>query len=83
MLAGLGIRELVTAAGVTPRTLHRLETSGVIHVSEKKRHGHVQRAVWERIMAALAEAGVELLAEGGSFGADVRWIAPRNRRESG
>src|SRR5215831_1700832 len=61
-LAGLGIRELAAAAGVTPRTLHRLENGGVVHVSEKKRHGHLQRAVWERIMAALATAGVELLA---------------------
>ena len=81
-LASLGIRELADAANIAPRTLHRLETSGVIHISEKKRHGHVQRAVWERIMAAFARAGVELLAEGGSHGAGVRWTAPRERRES-
>ena len=79
-LAGLGIRELAAAADIAPRTLHRLEMGGVIHVSEKKRHGHVQRAVWERIIAALATAGVELLAEGGSFGAGVRWKEPRERR---
>jgi hypothetical protein len=79
-LAGLGIRELANAAGIAPRTLHRLEVGGVIHVSEKKRHGHVQRAVWERIMAALATAGVELLSEAGSFGAGVRWKKPRERR---
>src|SRR5690349_7965527 len=79
-LAGLGIRELAAAAGIAPRTLHRLETGGVIHVSEKKRHGHVQRAVWKPIIAALAIAGVELLAEGGSFGAGVRWKKPRGRR---
>jgi hypothetical protein len=79
-LAGLGIRELAAAAAITPRTLHRLETGGVIHVSEKKRHGHVQRAVWNRIMGGLAAAGVELLAEGGSYGAGVRWTAPRDRR---
>jgi len=35
-----------------------VEVGGVIHISEKKRHGHVQRAVWERIMAALATTGV-------------------------
>jgi hypothetical protein len=79
-LAGFGIRELAAAADIAPRTLHRLEMSGVIYVSEKKRHGHVQRAVWERIIAALATAGVELLAEGGSFGAGVRWKEPRERR---
>jgi|SRR5262252_5564136 len=38
-LAGLGIRELAAAADIAPRTLHRLETSGVIQVSETKRHG--------------------------------------------
>jgi len=82
VLAGLSIRELATVAGITPRTLHRLETvtGGVIHVSEKKRHGHVQRAIWERITGALAAAGVELLAEGASFGSGVRWSLPRARR---
>ena len=79
-LAGLGIRELAARAGVTPRTLHRLEKSGTIHVSPKKRHGHVQRAVWERIIAALEEVGVDLLPQGASFGAGVRWKAPRERR---
>jgi len=54
------------------RTLHRLESSGVVHVSEKKRHGHVQHAVKERIIGALAAAGVELLPEGVSFGAGAR-----------
>jgi hypothetical protein len=38
-LADLGIRELAAATAITPRTLHRLETRGLIHVSEKKRHG--------------------------------------------
>jgi hypothetical protein len=67
-LAGFGIQELATFADIVLRALHRLGTGGVICVSEKKRHGHMQRAVWDRIMAALATAGVELLAEGGSFG---------------
>ena len=79
-LAGLGIRELAAAAQIAPRTLHRLETGGAIHVSEKKRHGHVQRAVWERLITALQAAGVELLPEGGSFGAGVRWTVSRSRR---
>jgi hypothetical protein len=47
VLAGLGIRELAAAAGIAPRTLHRLETmgtnqDGTIHASDRKRHGHVQ-----------------------------------------
>jgi hypothetical protein len=80
-LAGLGIRELARAAGTTTRTLHRLETGGLIHVAEKKRHGCVQRALWARIVTALVGAGVELLPQGSSFGAGVRWTAPRERRE--
>src|SRR5262245_61891618 len=79
-LAGFGIRELAASADIVPRTLHRLGTGGVICVSEKKRHGHVERAVWDRIMAALATAGVEFLAEGGSFGAGVCRKKPRERR---
>jgi hypothetical protein len=52
----------------------------VIHVSAKKRHGHVQRSVWDRIVAALVTSGVVLLSEEGSFGAGVRWKEPRERR---
>jgi hypothetical protein len=80
-LAGLGIRELASAAGIAVRTLHRLETGGAIYVAEKKRHGCVQRALWAQIVAALAAAGVELLSQGTSFGSGVRWTAPRERRE--
>jgi hypothetical protein len=79
-LAGLSIRALAAAAGITPRTLHRLEKGGVIHVSEKKRHGCVQRVVWERVTDAIEAVGVELLSQGTSFGAGVRWKAPRQRR---
>jgi hypothetical protein len=75
-LAGLGICELAAAAGTTSRTIHRLETGGIVQVAEKKRHGYVQRALWERIIAALAAAGVELLPQGTSFGAGVRRTAP-------
>jgi hypothetical protein len=81
-LAGLGIRELACAARTTSRTIHRLEMGGAIHVAEKKRHGCVQRALWERIIVALAGAGAELLPQGASFGAGVRWTAPRERRSS-
>jgi hypothetical protein len=65
VLAGLGIHELAAAAGVAPRTLHRLEMTGVIYVAEEKRHGHVQRAVWDGIVGAVQLVGVELLAEVG------------------
>jgi hypothetical protein len=79
-LAGLGIRELAAAAAVTVRTLHRLGTGGMIQVAERKRHGCVRRALWAQVVAALAGAGVELLPQGASFGAGVRWTAPRERR---
>jgi hypothetical protein len=79
-LAGLGIRELAASEDIEPRALRWLETCGEIHVFEKKRDGHMQRAARERILAALATAGFELLAEGGSFGAGVGWKKPPERR---
>jgi len=77
-LARLDIRELAAAAGVAVRTLHRLEAGGPIYVPEKRRHGW-QSVLWEQIIGALAAAGVELLAQGSSFGAGVRWKAPYAR----
>jgi DNA-binding XRE family transcriptional regulator len=79
-LAELTVVELAAAAGVTPRTINRLETGGVIHVAEKRRHGHVSRAVWDRIVSALGEHGVELVPEGGDRGAGVRWARCRADR---
>jgi hypothetical protein len=79
-LAELTVAELAEAAGVTTRTVNRLEVGGIAHISPKKRHGHVSRAVLDKIVAALEAAGVELLAQGGSFGAGVRWRVPRERR---
>jgi hypothetical protein len=80
VLAGLDMRQLAAAAGVALGTLHRLEACGEIHVSETKRRGYVRRSVWQQITDALADAGVELVAQGGSFGAGVRWKAPHERR---
>ena len=62
-LAGLTTEDLAAAAGVTKRTISRLEVGGVLHVSEKKRHGHVSQAVWDKITDAPASHGVELLPE--------------------
>ena len=50
-LAGFGILELAASTDIVPRALHRLGTGGVICVSEKKRRGHVQRAVWGWIIS--------------------------------
>jgi hypothetical protein len=76
-LAEITVAELATAAGVTPRTIHRLEIGGVIHVAEKRRHGHVSQLVCDRIVGALEEHGVELLPESGERGAGARWMRPR------
>src|SRR5215510_11762570 len=79
-LAELTVLELAEAAGVTGRTIHRLEIGGAIHVAAKKRHGHVSRAIWDRIVEALARRGVELVAESADHGSGARWIEPRSRR---
>ena len=76
----LTIIELAEAAGVTARTVNRLEVGGVLHVSEKKRHGHVSQEVWDKITNGLTGHGVELLPEGRGHGAGVRWRRQRADR---
>lgn len=49
----LTVADLAEAAGVTPRTIRRLEIGGVIPIAPKKRHGHVNRDAWDRIVDAL------------------------------
>ena len=79
-LAGLTIEDLAAAAGVTKRTISRLEVGGVIQVAPKRRHGHVSQEVWGKINDALTRHGVELLPEGDGHGAGVRWRRPRADR---
>jgi transcriptional regulator with XRE-family HTH domain len=79
-LAELTVVQLAEAAGVTPRTIHRLEIGGAIRVADKLRHGYVSRDVWDRIIEALARHGVELTPQNGDHGAGARWILPRDRR---
>lgn len=79
-LAELTVADLADAAGVTPRTIHRLEIGGVIQVADKRRHGHVSREVWDKIVGALARHGVELLSESKGRGAGVRWSTGRSVR---
>lgn len=82
-LAGLTVIELAVAAGVTKRTVHRLETGGEVHVSAKKRHGHVSAELWGRIEKALRVHGVELLPEAEGRGSGVRWVKCRRERRCG
>jgi transcriptional regulator with XRE-family HTH domain len=79
-LADLTIIELAEAAGVTKRTVQRLEIGGELHIAKKLRHGHVSGEVWAKIVTALKRHGVELLPETDEHGAGVRWILPRAQR---
>jgi len=79
-LAELTIVELAEAASVALRTVHRLEISGTLPIAKKRRHGHVSREIWDRIVSALKRHGVELLPETDEHGAGVRWILPRAQR---
>jgi predicted transcriptional regulator len=81
-LADLTIQELAHVAGVTKRTIQRLEASDEIHVAVRLRHGHVSADVWCKIVDALVEHGVELVLEDEDRGAGVRWTFPRVKRGS-
>ena len=76
-LANVSTRDLAAAAGVTARTVGRLEEDGTLVISPRLRHGHVTRATFDKLKDALARLGVELLAEDEHHGAGVRWIRPR------
>jgi transcriptional regulator with XRE-family HTH domain len=82
-LAEMTVVELANAAGVTPRTLHRLEIGGAIPIAPNLRHGHASRAVLDRIVTALVQRGVELVPENGAHGAGARWLRPRAGRRQG
>jgi hypothetical protein len=79
-VAGLTVADLAKAADTTTRTISRLEVGGPIYVAAKKRHGHVEVTLWNRIVEALAEHGVELLPEENRHGSGVCWINPRVAR---
>ena len=79
-LTDLTIIELGEAAGVTKRTVQRLEMGGEQPIAKKRRHGHVSGEAWAKIVAALKRHGVELLPATDDHGAGVRWIEPRAQR---
>ncbi|MBL8845452.1 MAG: helix-turn-helix domain-containing protein [Hyphomicrobium zavarzinii] len=80
-LAEMTVAALAEKADVTPRTVHRIEIGGPFSVSPSKRHGHISADVWNRIVTALQEAGVELTTERGGHGAGARWLQPRRARD--
>lgn len=79
-LAEMTVADLAEKAEVTPRTVHRIEIGGPFSVSPSRRHGYVSADVWDRIVAALRNAGVELLSEDGAHGSGARWMKPRSER---
>lgn len=79
-LAGMTVADLAAKADVTPRTVHRIEIGGPFSVSPSRRHGYVSADVWDRIVGALREAGVELLPQDSAHGSGVRWARPRSER---
>jgi Helix-turn-helix len=81
-LANISTKELAEAAGVTARTIGRLEVDAPIDISPRRRRGHVSRATFDKIKDALAKRGVELVEETESTGAGARWTLPRARRGS-
>jgi len=74
------MRELAEHAQTTRRVISDLETRGAIQIAETRRRGHVTRELWDRIVTALRDAGVELLPEGRGHGSGVRWARPRADR---
>jgi len=81
-LANLSVQELASAAGVTQRTIGRLEVDTAISVSPKRRHGFVAKSTFDKIVDALRHYGVELTAEGDDHGSGARWILPRTDRHA-
>lgn len=79
-LAEMTVADLAEKANVTPRTVNRIEIGGPFSVSPSRRHGYVSAEVWDRIVAALREAGVELLPEDGTHGGGARWAQTRSER---
>ena len=68
-LAGLGIRDLAAAADIAPSHAPSVrDKRGYPCLGEEATRPRAA-AVWARLMAALTQAGVELLLEGGSYDA--------------
>ena len=76
-LAGLTVIELAATAGVTTRTIGRIERTVVNAVAPKLRHGHIAADTLRRITDALARHGVEIVPAGEGHGAGARWARPR------
>jgi transcriptional regulator with XRE-family HTH domain len=72
-LAGLTITELAEAANVTERTIRRIEAAETLTLAERRTHGAISLATWEKVLVALLDHGVELMPASATRGAGVRW----------
>ncbi len=70
-LAGLSVKDLAGAAGITPHAVRKLEASPAIDP-----HASGAAPVWGKVMDALAAHGVELSGSGSFVGLGVRWVRP-------
>jgi hypothetical protein len=75
-LTNVTIRDRIESLEVDRARFHQRRRAA----SEKRRHGHVSREIWDRIVAALKRHGVELLPKTDEHGAGVQWILPRTQR---
>lgn len=75
-LAGLTVRGLADEAGVTTRTVVRVEAMDIVLVSPVHRHGAVSRDTWAKLVVALGHHGVQLTPGSASHGPGVRLKEP-------
>lgn len=73
-LAGLTITELAGQAGVTERTIRRIEAAATITTAERLTHGAFSNSTWEKVVSALLDHGIELVPSSGTHGGGVRWL---------
>ncbi len=70
-LAGLSVKALAGAAGISPHAVRKLEASPAIDP-----HASDTAPAWGKVTGALAAHGVELSASGSFVGLGVRWVRP-------
>jgi transcriptional regulator with XRE-family HTH domain len=76
-LAGLTIIDLAKAAGVTERTIRRIEAAETIAIADRLTHGAFSLFTWEKVVSTLFAHGVELIPASGTRGPGVRWLCRR------
>jgi hypothetical protein len=74
--AGLTIAKLARRPAPPRAPQVASEVGGPVHVAARKRHGHVKLMLWEKIVAARARHGVELVPETDTVGSGIRWTVP-------